>query len=361
MDELKIAGAHVVLDTNILISAALTPNGNPRKVVDTIRDKNGILLSSAMKNHQAFRTLAVAVFTACLFGAGTANAQENRRGFYIGIDTGVANSARLGSSVSAVTTPTKCDRLVYDDPVMVPSSAPECMVTTPRQLSSNGFEPGAGFTGGLSIGYVFQALRFELAYRIQGYGNNTSPLVESTTNQAVVSKASEWSNVYPPTETISDYRAHQVFANVYYDFRNNSPWTPSVGAGVGMARTNLNYNRRLLRKTIAEGYQDVEPPATIADRPLRAAGTFSMLDATVNGTIIGFQVLAGADYAVGERTTIGLTAHWTRFGTLTEDVVWSIIRSHAPVRADGVTPFSGELAFDSFESLVATLGLKYRF
>ena len=114
----------------------------------------------------------------------------------------------------------------------------------------------------------------------------------------MVSKASEWSNVYPPTETISDYRAHQVFANVYYDFRNNSPWTPSVGAGVGMARTNLNYNRRLLRKTIAEGYQDVEPPATVADRPLRAAG---------------------------------------------------------------VTPFSGELTFDSFESLVATLGLKYRF
>ena len=248
--------------------------------------------------HQAFRALAVAVFTACLLGAGTANAQENRRGFYIGIDTGVANSARLGSSVSAVTTPTKCDRLVYDDPAMAPSSAPECMVTTPRQLSSNGFEPGAGFTGGLSVGYAFQALRFELAYRIQGYGNSTTPLVESTTNQAVVSKASEWSNVYPPTETISDYRAHQVFANVYYDFRNNSPWTPSVGAGVGMARTNLNYNRRLLRKTIAEGYQDVEPPATVADRPLRAAG---------------------------------------------------------------VTPFSGELTFDSFESLVATLGLKYRF
>ena len=188
-------------------------------------------------------------------------------------------------------------------------------------------------------------------------GNDTSSLVESTTNQAVVSKASEWSNVYPPTETISDYRAHQVFANVYYDFRNSSPWTPSVGAGVGMARTNLNYNRRLLRKTIAEGYQDVEPPATIADRPLRAAGTFSMLDATVNGTIIGFQVLAGMDYAIGERTTIGLTAHWTRFGTLKEDVVWSIIRSHAPVRADGVTPFSGELGVRQLRIAVATLGL----
>lgn len=317
--------------------------------------------SFTMKPQQALRTLTVAVFIVCLFGAGAANAQENGRGFYIGIDTGAANSAQLGSSLSAVTTPTKCDRLVYDDPAMAPSSAPECMVTEPRELSSNGFSPGAGFAGGLSIGYALQALRFELAYRIQGYGNDRSPLVESTTNQAVVSKASEWSNVYPPSETISGYRAHQIFANVYYDFSNNSPWTPSVGAGVGIAGVNLNYNRRLLRKTIAEGYQDVEPPATLADRPLRAAGTFSMLDAEVSGTVIGFQVLAGMDYAVGERATIGLTAHWTRFGTLKEDVVWSIVRSHAPVRADGVTPFSGELTFDSFESLVATLGLKYRF
>lgn len=317
--------------------------------------------SPTMKTRQAFRTLTVAVFTACLFGATAVNAQENERGFYIGIDTGGANSAQLGSSLSAVTTPTKCDRLVYDDPAMAPGTAPECMVTEPRELSSNGFSPGAGFTGGLSVGYAVQALRLELAYRIQGYGNDTSPLIESTTNQAVISKASEWSNVYPPIETVSGYRAHQIFANAWYDFSNNSPWTPSVGAGVGIARTNLNYNRRLLRKTIAEGYQDVEPPTTLADRPLRAAGTFSMLDAEVNGTVIGFQVLAGMDYAVGERTTIGVTAHWIRFGTLKEDVVWSIIRSHAPVRADGVTPFSGKLTFERFESLAATLGVKYRF
>lgn len=318
-------------------------------------------IPSITKTRQALRTLAPMACAVCLSCAGTASAQENRRGFYIGIDVGAANSAQLSSSVSAVTTPTKCDRLVYDDPAMAPSSAPECMVTEPGELSSNGFSPGAGFAGGLSVGYALQTLRFELAYRIQDYGNDASPLVESTANEAVVSKASEWSSVYPPTETISGYRAHQVFANVYYDFSNDSPWTPSAGAGVGIARANLNYNRRLLRKTIAEGYQDVEPPTTLADRPLRAAGTFSMLDADVSETIIGFQAVAGIDYAVGERTTIGLVAHWTRFGTLKEDVAWSIIRSHAPVRADGVTPFSGKLTFDSFASLSATLGLKYRF
>ena len=36
----------VVVDTNVLISAALRPSGVPRAIVDTIRDANGVLLFS---------------------------------------------------------------------------------------------------------------------------------------------------------------------------------------------------------------------------------------------------------------------------------------------------------------------------
>lgn len=35
-----------VLDTNVLIGAALTPAGRPRAVVDAIRDAHGVLLFS---------------------------------------------------------------------------------------------------------------------------------------------------------------------------------------------------------------------------------------------------------------------------------------------------------------------------
>ena len=310
------------------------------------------------KNHYA---LVAGAVTVCLLGAGETSAQESHRGFYFGVDIGIASAAPLDSSVSAVTTPTKCDTLLYLDPSMTPSGAPECMDTTPRALSSNGFEPGGGFTGGFSVGYAFNLLRVEFEYKARTHGPDASPIIESSTNQAVVSKASEWSPVYPPTEFISSYRAHQFFVNVYYDFANDSLWTPSVGVGVGIARTNLHYSRRLLRKTIGQGYQDVEPPLTVADRPTRAAGTLSLLETTATGTPLGFQVLGGVDYAVDERTSIRINAHWARFGDMTEDVVWSIIRSHTPVRADGVTPFSGELMFDGLEYWAVTLGLKYRF
>ena len=36
----------VVVDTNVLISAALRPHGPPRAVVDAVRSKNGVLLFS---------------------------------------------------------------------------------------------------------------------------------------------------------------------------------------------------------------------------------------------------------------------------------------------------------------------------
>ena len=39
-------GECVVLDTNVLISAVLRPDGPPRTVVDTVRSENGVLLFS---------------------------------------------------------------------------------------------------------------------------------------------------------------------------------------------------------------------------------------------------------------------------------------------------------------------------
>ena len=249
-------------------------------------------------NRHAHRTVAVAALLTYLF-IGTARSQESRRGVYVGLNIGLTSSARLDSSVSAVTNPTKCDKLLYANPALAPSGAPECMDTTPRALSSNGFSPGSGFTGSLSVGYAFDGLRTELEYRARTHGGDVSSLIESTTNQAVVSKALEWSPVSRPTESISNYRVHQIFANVYYDFANDSRWTPFVGAGVGMACTNLRYSRRLVRKTLAQGYQDVEPPLTITDRPAAAAGTLSLLEQDVSGTLPGFQVVGGVDYAVG--------------------------------------------------------------
>ena len=309
----------------------------------------------------AGHAVSAAMLVACLLAGTAAHAQGDRSGGYLGLNLGLTGSSRLDSAVSAVSNPTRCDRLLYDDPALAPSGDPACMDTTPRQLSSNGFSPGPGFTGGFSAGYALGRPRIEFEYRARTQGGDVSPLIEAASNQAVVSKTLEWSPVSPPTESISNYRVHQFFVNIYYDFPNDSRWTPYLGIGPGIAHTRLNYTRRLIRKTLDQGYQDVEPPLTLADRPAAAAGTVSLLQPDLSGTLRGFQVLGGLDYAVGERTSIGVNAHWSRFGELSQNVTWSLIRSHEPVRADGTTPFSGTVTLSSFRYWGVTLGMKYRF
>ena len=177
-------------------------------------------------NRQVRFAITAVVVVSGLLGAAQASAQSDRRGVYAGIDLGFAHAAPLDSSVSAVTTPTKCDTLLYPDPAMAPRDAPQCTDTTPRALSSTGFAPGAGFAGGFSAGYNLDTLRVEFEYRVRAHGDDVSSILESSTNDAVVSKALEWSPVYPPTEAVSDYRVQQFFANVYYDLANASRWTP---------------------------------------------------------------------------------------------------------------------------------------
>ncbi len=221
---------------------------------------------SLPKNRRLPRGLAVASPTTSLFAGSVAHAQTSRGGAYVGLDIGLAGSRPLDSSVSAVTT--------RRNATAAPNDAPECTDTTPRALSSNGFSPGFGFTGGftggltggLTGGYSFGGLRIKGEYRARSHGGGVSSIIESTANQAVVSKALEWSPVSPPTESIPDYRVHQIFANLYYDFLNGSRGTPFLGAGVGVAHINLRYTRRLVRKTLAQGYQDVESPLTVTDR-----------------------------------------------------------------------------------------------
>ena len=179
--------------------------------------------------------------------------------------------------------------------------------------------------------------------------------------RGVQGKDTEWSHDQPPREWIRDYAAHQIFTNVYYDFPNESPWTPYVGGGLGVAITTLHYANQFIRKPDAEYLRiDFEPDWPDAAKRA-AAGTLSSLDTTVRQGAFGFQVLAGADYALTEHTSVGVAGRWAQFGHITDEATWGLIRSHAPVRADGVTPFDTTQRFEGISYLAVTVGLKYYF
>ena len=143
----------------------------------------------------------------------------------------------------------------------------------------------------------------------------------------------------PGARRVRDYAAHQIFTNAYYDFPNESPWTPYVGGGLGVAITTLHYATQFIRKPDAEYLRiDFEPDWPAAAKRA-AAGTLSSLDTTVRQEAFGFQVLAGADYALTEHTSVGVTGRGAQFSHITGEATLGILSAAMrPCKADGVTP-----------------------
>lgn len=283
-----------------------------------------------------------------LVSAGEVNAETSRQGFYAGVELGFANAADVGSVLSGVNHPTQCDILAGGDP-----TGPGCTDNTPQTLSMNSFDLNTGFLGGFSVGYALNRFRVEFEYLHRSHGGESSPWELPGGNAALQSKSSEVSALDPPSEHISDFSAHQFFVNAYYDFLNDSRWTPYMGVGVGWARTSLDYEARFLRKMIDQGYP--------ADKPPAAAGTLSLLDSGFTDALFGFQFLGGLDYALTEKVSIGMKARWASFQDLEGDTVWNLIRSHEPVRADGQTPFDSKSTFSDIQYWALSFGLKYAF
>ena len=292
-----------------------------------------------------FVFLAVASWMCVLASVGTANADDNRRGFYVGVELGFANPSDLTSTLSFVNHPTRCDRRLF--PASSPSS--ECTANTPARIN-NSYDLDTGFLGGLSLGYTLDRVRVEFEYMNRSHGGDSSNLQSPGGNQALISKSSEWAD--PPSERISDFIAHQFFVNAYYDVLNDSRWTPYLGGGVGWAKTSMRYNNRFERKTVAAGF-----PSELS----AAAGTTSFWDTRISDTTFGFQFMGGLDYALTERVSIGVKGRWAKFGDISHGGTWNRIRSHDPVQADGTTPFTSKLTLDDVEYWAMTLGLKYHF
>ena len=309
----------------------------------------------AKKNgHVVAAFLAVVSGVCVLASAGAANADETRRGVYIGVELGFANPSDLVSTMSGINHPTECDQVLRDvDPTnVVDLNNSVCDVgDTPRALSNNSFDLSVGFLGGFNVGYALDRFRVEFEYLNRRHDGDAS--LHRAAETVLAGKSTEWSENSLPSERISDFSAHQFFLNAYYDFMNASRWTPYVGAGVGWAYTSMRYDNRFIRKTTAEGYPTTKPPA--------AAGTISFLDTDISDTIFGFQFMGGADYALTEKVSIGLKGRWATFGDINHGSVWNLIRSHKPVQADGTTPFTTKLELDDVEYWALTLGLKYHF
>ena len=271
-------------------------------------------------------------------------------GFYVGLEAGFSKSGDMDVSQSLIDHPIRCDSFLYPSGATPPMDA-EC-TTEKITTIANVFAPGAGFAGGATLGYAFgNGLRFEAEYlnRRQGSHRRLARL-GSGGGETFEQKESEWDENDPPSERVYDLSAHHFFLNAYYDLRNNSPFTPYIGGGIGVGSTQMRYSARFLRRS------DLGPEPW----QMAASGTVSDIDTKLEKIRFGFQVVGGVDYALGDDLSVGAKVRWTRLsGFDRNDVSWTRVRSHESIRADGVTPLTTDFEVGDTDIWTFTVGLKY--
>ena len=335
----------------------------PGDALAVVSRPSSVAMPGRLRRSSGGARAAVLVGAVCLGApASPADAQESRRGAYVGIEQGVAGSSALRGVLTGNSQPTRCDSLLYA--AGVPDGT-DCPLGAPREIYRTDFDLGAGFAAGVVGGYGWRWIRVEAEYLRQHSGSSTS-LIASVDRLVATEKAREWSESASPFAQVSDVLSQQAFVNVYIDAVNGSRWTPYFGAGAGAVRTSLGYGNRYVRQTLAQGYSPAGgvDPLTATEIPewqRNAAGTVSAVETRIAETRFGLQVLGGADYAMNEHVSITFKARWSRFASIDSQFLWDLVRSHEPVLADGETPYDLGLKLDGFWHVLFTLGLQYHF
>ena len=194
------------------------------------------------------RLISSVFMTVVLFLVTDAGASETsksaRQGFYLGADIGVSVPDDLESTRTNNGISTNCDQWLGGDTLgdgtTVPLPLAEC---SPRALPSspNSFDLGTGFLAGVNLGYALHDFRLEAEYfRREQSGERLALNVPGDPKQAEFVERSE---------KISDFRADNFFANVYYDFHHmlSARVTPYLGVGLGMMRVQMDYSGASIR------------------------------------------------------------------------------------------------------------------
>lgn len=299
--------------------------------------------------------------TGCLIAGNLqeVSAQENREGFYAGLQVGISMPHAMDVARRYVSYPTRCDVFLYPPSISPPTDDPACQDDTPG-VTSHDFEPGTGPAGGLMVGYAMNSLRFEFEYLSTAFSSDVAPIAK-TTSSALQTKGSEWSTDFPPSATIREYGMNQFFANVFWDYHTASHWTPFVGAGVGLAHATLDFHIQFVRKPEAEYLQIDFSPDWPEEAKRAAAGTASRLDTYPEEVVFGYQIMAGIDRALNASTTLGIVFRYAGFGDIEHNAPYIISRGHPGILADGVTPSSNDITFSGIGYMALTLNLKYHF
>ena len=203
---------------------------------------------------------------------------------------------------------------------------------------------GAAFE--LSFGRFFGRTRLELALAQQTNDTRQEFTGISYLDGAAIRPRAGGTVASNARRTINRRRVRTVTLDAFYDFPD--AWgaiTPYVGAGLGQASVEMAGVR------FSTDYRNVSAAAEVYDPPL--AFYNSVQDEDLNDTVFVWRLHAGADYALGRRTSLGLRLTRSAAGDL-EDT-----GSYATHPMHGVDPaFANANAFSGDQSWTLILAFR---
>ncbi len=286
--------------------------------------------------------------------AGAAQAQ-----FYLEFGAGSESTSGLTMSSRSDDRSSVCDEFINPRALLVPGC------TTPDRGAGDGwkapFDGGRGFSGRIEFGYrLDDRFRVALAYTERSVGFDQTV---ASTDASGVDFEKLSNELAIGQERLGDATASDVFALVYFDWRNRTRWTPYVGAGLGFSRMTLDFSWRWARSF------DPDDIATGRDQPNRdeirrnLAGTVSAGSVELQDELLGQALVAGIDYELTEAVSIGLRAQ----AAFLEDFEpppygTDLLRSHeGNLRLDGSEPVSTWSRTSDTDGLSIGLALRYEF
>ena len=258
------------------------------------------------------------------------------------------------SDVSSV----RCDATLNPDRVQVEPGV--CSdVPLPWGPLEESFGGGAGILAGMVLGYRLRSLRVEgeYVYRSTAHDDTAVPHDPATSYDPARDAAFDMVR-----DALDDVMSHSVFANLYYQFRPDSRVAPYLGVGVGFSDVSVEYRTLWHRTRTIENIRIFDPAGERGEEMnRRLLGTNTIDRAKLSNLLLGYQVVAGLDYRIGARVTLGFKLRWVGLGEFDDESEYDYLRGHASVAGSPPVPVTYYVKTEDIGFLAFSLGMKSRF
>ena len=316
------------------------------------------------------KILFVLVVVGLMFSSDPVFAKD---GFYIGGDLGIAVAPEIGMEAWDNDVSTRCDGFINNDGsgghLVMPNEG-DCTQGSRDAFSwIQQFDGGTGVLAGASLGYRMGSFRAEAEYFYRGTTYDDLDNEVDLLPDGVPFQGGKEGELSYTEAGVDDVFSHNFFANLYYDYRSGSKFTPYVGFGIGFSRVSLDFYNRWTRNADPDNIPTFDQAGAegqeLANRELlneRVAGTTTIGRAKLSDTLFGYQVLAGVDYQISEPVSIGLKFRWADFGEFESDPrEWDQLRSHESAVGPGGARVRYTVATDDIQFWGVSLNMKYQF